>query len=65
MAKYQATPFYEVQIDENKAVKFDFFGVYETDDKVELEALDKLVPTYIKCVDAEAKPKAARKTSAK
>jgi hypothetical protein len=77
MAKYQATPFYEVQISEDKSIRFDFFGVYETTDTEEVAALNALVPAYIQCVDNggietkanETKPeetvKPARKTSGK
>lgn len=52
MAVYEATPFYEVQINEDKAIRFDFFGVYETTDAEEVAALNKLVPAYIQCVDS-------------
>ncbi|WP_276914110.1 hypothetical protein [Aneurinibacillus aneurinilyticus] len=51
MAKYTASPFYQALVSPEKSVQFDFFGSYETTDEGEIEALNKLCPTYIKCID--------------
>lgn len=75
MAKYEAAPFYEIESG-NVRVKFDFFGVYVTENQDEIAVLDALCPTWIKRVDEPAKPepkteepeapaKPARKSSAK
>ena len=56
MAKYKASPHYDVSFDK-RTVSFDINGEYETLDKDEIAALDKLVPTWIKRIDEpEAMP---------
>jgi len=50
MAKYKASPHYDVTFDK-RTVSFDINGEYETLDKDEIAALDKLVPTWIKRID--------------
>ena len=74
MAKYKANPFYRVQISKDKAIEFNFFGEFETNDEVEAEALNELCPEYMTCLDNSGikpkvevapKPKAPKKTSGK
>lgn len=75
MAKYKGRPHYSVRISDNKKIRFDHNGFYETSDAGEVEVLNALCPRYFSCVDEgkkepkpeeKPKPKApARKSSAK
>lgn len=51
MARYKAVPGYVVKINNNKYLKFDGVGEYETEDKAEVAALDALTPLWAKRID--------------
>ncbi|WP_010495074.1 hypothetical protein [Paenibacillus elgii] len=57
-AIYKADPFYEVEAGKMR-LRFDYFGVYETDEQAEIDVLDALCPTWIKRAEDEVEPEEA------
>ncbi|SMO93007.1 hypothetical protein [Melghirimyces algeriensis] len=50
MAKYKAHPFYIVDSGRSR-ISFNHNGFYETQDRKEIDILDKLCPTWVKRLD--------------
>lgn len=60
MTKYLASPHYAVIVAEGKTIDFDCFGCFETGDQSVIDALDTLVPTYIKRIDEPKQPESPK-----